>query len=211
MLPEREYKSGVVESVKNSLCISPEKIDLLFDRLKNGLNYSSEEILFLIHHAIEDKMKVLEFDKKERKDGLVLEYGHSVGHAIEMITNGMIYHGEGVAFGMLVMAELGYMKNTISKEEYEMHYSLLRSLGALKTITCICDVEAEDILDQMFYDNKRGYMESVEDEYPVVLLNGLGKCMETNGIKLVNVKRNEICVSIHKVQENLKTVSKRVI
>ncbi len=205
-LPEREYISGVSESVKNSLCISPEKIPVLAEKLSKGLDFSSEEILYLINDAIEDKMKVLKHDRRERKDGLVLEYGHTVGHALEMITKQKIYHGEGVAFGMLVMAELEYMNHTITKEEYEIQYKLLHDLGVFKNLICICDIEADDILNQMLYDNKRGYVNSDEEEFPLVMLNGLGKSIETNGIKITNRKRSEIYVCIQKVQEYLKNI-----
>lgn len=206
-LPEREYISGVVESVKNSLCISPEKIPVLAEKLSKGLDFSSEENLFFIQDAIKDKMKVLKYDRRERIDGLVLEYGHTIGHALEMITKEKIYHGEGVAFGMLVMAELEYSKHTISREEYEIHYQLLSDLGVFKNLRNICDLEEEDILNQMLYDNKRGYITSEEDEVPLVMLNGLGKSIETNGIKVVNMKRNDIYACIKKVQEYVRDIN----
>ena len=79
--------------VKNILCITPhlkEKFNELFD---NGVKFTKEELMSIIEMSIEAKQKVLKSDEKERNDGIALEYGHTVGHALEMLSGGRLNHG----------------------------------------------------------------------------------------------------------------------
>lgn len=97
-LPERQFSNGLAEAVKMSLTFDRELFEL-FE--KEDAVENIEEILF---RAIEIKRKVVEQDEKEAGLRMVLNFGHTIGHAVESEEelNGL-FHGECVALGMIPM------------------------------------------------------------------------------------------------------------
>ncbi|WDV44738.1 3-dehydroquinate synthase [Clostridiaceae bacterium M8S5] len=201
-LSTRDYKSGIVELVKNLLVIIPEEIESFIKLTKNGLLYNYEELELIIELSIRAKTKVLKKDMTERKDGLVLEYGHTVGHAVEFLSNGKFKHGECVAYGMLVNAEISSALGKISEDEVAMHYKLLEQIDVVKQIYKIKEYPINKIMQLIENDNKRGYI--VNNELiPIVLLDKLGKSSQTNGYNLTFVSKEDIVNSICKVNKYL--------
>ena len=96
-LSPRQFNSGLAEVIKMAATLDKE----LFEMLEGGNFY--ENIDEIIARAVDIKRRVVEAD--EREDGLrrVLNFGHTVGHAIESEKNMTLYHGECVALGMLPM------------------------------------------------------------------------------------------------------------
>lgn len=94
-LDDRIFDEGVAEIIKMAATSSKELFEYLenIDDIKNHL----EEI---IYQAIKIKASVIEKDEKETNLRRVLNFGHTLGHAIEAKSNGGIYHGEAVAIGM---------------------------------------------------------------------------------------------------------------
>ncbi|RCX11134.1 3-dehydroquinate synthase [Anaerobacterium chartisolvens] len=181
-LPEREIVSGLCEVVKNSLTILPDSIDGIFDTLNKNSDYSKEDYLYFVDLSIKAKTHVMRDDPYEKHDALILEYGHTIGHAIELSTNGAITHGEAVGLGMLCAAEISRELGYLSKDDVELHKVLLEKAGAPVKIPGYLKPEA--ILSIMKFDNKRGYLSSQKGIFHMVLLEKIGKPL-FNGEKIL--------------------------
>lgn len=97
-LSERHFSNGLAEAVKMSLTFDEE----LFRLFENG--NAHENIETIIEHSVKSKRDVVEKDEKEAGLRKVLNFGHTMGHAIESVEElGGLYHGECVALGMLPM------------------------------------------------------------------------------------------------------------
>lgn len=96
-LPERQVANGLAEAVKMSLTSDAK----LFEAFEAG--YEEEKLYDLITGAIAIKKMVVEEDVKEKGLRKVLNFGHTIGHGIEMSSDGQYLHGECVGVGMLMM------------------------------------------------------------------------------------------------------------
>jgi 3-dehydroquinate synthase/2-deoxy-scyllo-inosose synthase len=111
-------------------------------------------------------------DALEKHDAVVLEYGHSVGHALEMASHGRIPHGLAIGIGMIVEATISNKLGLLSRADLNAHYELLQKNGAPTSIPPAYGVE--ELLEIMEKDNKRGYLPFVPGSYDIVLLKQLG-------------------------------------
>ncbi|MBE6881762.1 MAG: 3-dehydroquinate synthase [Ruminococcaceae bacterium] len=97
-LSERHFSNGLAEAVKMSLCFDKELFEL-FEKAD-----ARENIETIIERSVKTKAAVVEQDEKESGLRKVLNFGHTIGHAIESTEElGGLYHGECVALGMLPM------------------------------------------------------------------------------------------------------------
>lgn len=107
-LPQRQLHAGLVEAIKMGATSSRD----LFDLIKNSENLQ-ENLHLIIEKSLSIKRDVVEKDTKETGLRKVLNFGHTVGHAIESAMNGELLHGECVGIGML------YCSSKQAREEIE--------------------------------------------------------------------------------------------
>lgn len=186
-LSKRDYNAGLVELVKNLVSVIPEHIDEIYEILNDRVEYTFQEFNRFLDLSIQAKCGLLINDMYEKKAGLVFEYGHTVGHAVEFLSQGEIRHGEGVAFGLMVEGEISRELGYLKEEEVDIHYKLLNKIGIINQMTRTDSYSAEEIWSVMRHDNKRGYVDGNEGTVPMVLLKSLGECCMENGnyVKLV--------------------------
>ena len=114
-LPQREFLSGIAEMLKHAI-ISEDKS--LFRQLSEIETPTVENISPLIETSIAIKNNIVLQDPKEKNLRRILNFGHTVGHAIEtwsQTTKAPLLHGEAVALGMLYEIQLAYEKQLISQ------------------------------------------------------------------------------------------------
>ncbi len=112
-LTEDNIRSGSGELTKNAIIFGGEHLAILepiLDRHQAGLKFTEEEMLELMRLGIKAKGSLLRDDPKERTTAIIFEYGHTVGHALEL-TYG-VSHGCAVALGMLAAS---YISNKVHK------------------------------------------------------------------------------------------------
>lgn len=95
-LPARELSAGIAESIKEAVCFDKELFDLIDDKENFDLNAET-----IIEKSLKIKRRVVEEDPTEKGLRAVLNFGHTIGHAIESAKNGLLLHGECVAIGMI--------------------------------------------------------------------------------------------------------------
>jgi 3-dehydroquinate synthase len=99
-LPEREFISGMAEVVKHGIISDP----VLFELCTYGIGYLKENLDGIVKLAMAVKIKIIEEDPYEKGFRAALNLGHTVGHAVELVSQFKLLHGEAVAIGMAVEA-----------------------------------------------------------------------------------------------------------
>ncbi len=100
-LPEKEFKNGVAEIVKSGYLFNSPSLE----RMQKGVSVNDEDLKEIIFNSCESKARVVEKDEKENGFRAVLNFGHTIGHAIEL-SHGLS-HGEAVSIGMVKELQLG--------------------------------------------------------------------------------------------------------
>jgi len=196
-LNPRHIRAGLCELVKNLLAIMPERIADFRTILNPSNHYSDKQLQSFIEFCIDAKVAVMNQDAKEKASGLVLEYGHTIGHALEIVAEGEYLHGECVAFGMLCSARIAGNMGLLSEDEIALHSELLETIGMhiypKKHLLL-------RVIESLQKDNKRGYRQAERNKTPMILLDGLGKLHRHNGHYLTmvpNVMIEQTLLSFH--------------
>ena len=126
----RQRRAGLVEVLKLA-CVRDAELFALVESGWERLLEGKEEVLDpVIAHAVEAKLRVVEADPAEADLRRVLNFGHTVGHALEATdTDGTLLHGEAVAWGMLFALGLSRRRLELSRVEAERVVTLLRELA----------------------------------------------------------------------------------
>ncbi|GKS12686.1 3-dehydroquinate synthase [Paenibacillus chitinolyticus] len=188
--PPRQVKAGMCELVKNMLILENDNLEFTEDDLNSTNVYSPKQLETFINFCISAKMSVLSEDIYEKKKGLIFEYGHTIGHAIELAEQGGITHGEAIAVGMIYAAKIANRMNLLSEHDVSAHYWLLNKIGALQDIPLKSDPDS--IFHYLNHDNKRGYLKLDEDNLGMILLSGVGKPAVYNQSLLTPVRKTLI-------------------
>jgi 3-dehydroquinate synthase len=198
-LPARELRSGFCEAAKNCFAICPSALPALRRTLADGDLTSPETLLWLLEESIAAKTAVTVDDSREQRTGLVLEYGHTVGHAIEIADHRRrggegLSHGEAVALGMVVAARISNARGWLSDAALETHVDVVSELGV--PLRLPGELTVEEVMAVVRADNKRGYLPPLEGSTPFVLLKGLGEPAGDPELPLVHVHRDEILAAL---------------
>ena len=151
-LPIREVKSGLAEVVKYGMIYDQNFLEFLENHTSdfNSLNLNVFEQV--VSTCCKIKSKVVSEDEREQGIRAILNYGHTFGHSIEMLGGySLLNHGEGVAIGMNMAANLSVQKELISPELAVRQLRLLTEIGLPTTIV---NLMATDILKGMYSDKK---------------------------------------------------------
>ncbi len=128
-LPDRDFMAGLGESVKHALVRDPEFLTW-HESLANAIVARQPEVLVeLIARNCEIKAEVVGQDEREQNLRAVLNFGHTVGHAIEHLLEFELRHGECVALGIIVANELACSRGMLNRGLAERVRSLFERLG----------------------------------------------------------------------------------
>ncbi|NFD30079.1 3-dehydroquinate synthase [Clostridium botulinum] len=182
---ERFIRGSFVETVKNGFIYNADFLNKLKSVIKNDFNVNQEGIFNLVKMSIESKLPIMKADPTEKGLAMILEYGHTVGHAIEKLSYGKLSHGESVSIGMMVAARISEKLGYLSKQDVKEHMDIL---SALKTPTKIPpNIKISDIIDRIKLDNKKDI-----NGIRFVVLENIGKCINTDGSYMIKVPFNII-------------------
>lgn len=173
-LDDRAYRAGLVESVKHAMIADAAYFEWLETRLDALLARDSATLESVAERNVTIKARVVEQDIEERGARRILNYGHTVGHAVESASGYRLLHGEAVALGILAAAvmaeELGLADESVRRRAA----ALLGKLGMPARLPR--EINAEALLDIMSRDKK-----ALEARPRFVLLDRLGHALEENG------------------------------
>jgi 3-dehydroquinate synthase len=151
-LPRREFRSGLYEVVKYGMIASRGLFELIARDTKAIFDRDSAALVPAIVESCRIKADVV--TKDERESGLrrILNFGHTVGHALEAVTRYRRYrHGEAIAYGMLAAADLAVARGALSDRERQALAQLIAQLGPLPPLA---DLSIAEVLAAVRRDKK---------------------------------------------------------
>lgn len=196
-LPAASIRSALCETIKNVLGIVPERYNELAGKLRTDARYSKAELTELIELCVAAKSQVMRCDSTEKHEALVLEYGHTVGHAIELVSHGDVPHGFAIGLGLLVAARVSVELGYLDPADEAAHRRLLELNGAPTLMPDGLDLEA--VMDAVRLDNKRGYIPHSDGKCDMVLLDALGRPHHTGESLMTQVDEGVIRSAIQSV------------
>lgn len=195
-LPKAEICAGLCELVKNAIGIHPQHIEEVLTLLQPEARYTPQECQRIFELCFAAKQEVMRADAHEKGPALVLELGHTFGHAWESHTG--LTHGLSVGLGLLVEAQIAANRGWLSSGDIDLITGLLDRNGALTTLPA--DLDTEAILALMRADNKIGYLPHRPGFSVMVLLQRLGQPSLTQGLPLAYVAEAEVRSAIASLQ-----------
>jgi len=127
-LSDRDFSAGLAEVAKCGFISDHKILEILQKNSLPGIRSSAVLTSELIERAVDVKARVVSSDFKESFVREILNYGHTLGHAIEVNSEFSLRHGEAVSIGMVFAAELAGVKGLLSSEIIALHRSILSSL-----------------------------------------------------------------------------------
>ena len=124
-LSDRDFSAGMAEVLKCGFIADPKILALAADHSVASLRKNSDVMTELIHRAVSVKAAVVSLDFKESFAREALNYGHTLGHAIEIYAKYQLRHGEAVAIGLVYAAELAAARGLITAIELDLHRTIL--------------------------------------------------------------------------------------
>lgn len=169
-LPERELKAGLAEVIKYGLIRDPEFFAWLEGNIERLLAGDEEALAYAVRRSCQNKAEVVAADERESGERALLNLGHTFGHAIETgLGYGVWLHGEAVAAGTLIAAELSCRLGWMTGEDVQRIEALFLRAGLPVRGPAM---GAARYLELMRHDKK------VQDgKLRLVLLNAVGKAV----------------------------------
>ena len=176
---KREILGGLAEIIKYGIIWDFDLFEYIENNLHEILNLKENKLKHIIKKSCEIKGKIVSLDEKEENLRSILNFGHTIGHAIEALTGYQKYiHGEAVAIGMVYACKLALDLGYINEKYFERIFSLIQKTGLP---TDYEDLPKENIVEAIKLDKK-----SRESKINFVLPSGFGK------VEVISVKKEEI-------------------
>ena len=168
-LNDRQYFSGFAEVMKHGLIKDASFYEWLIENMYEICDKDTEVLLEMVKRSCEIKKAVVEKDPTEKGDRALLNFGHTLGHAIEKAKNFELTHGECVALGCVAAAFISWKKEMISMEEY---YEIRDMFVPFNLPISIEDIDPAEVIRLTKSDKKAD-----ADKIRFILLKKIGKAV----------------------------------
>ena len=166
-LPQKEYRAGLAEIVKYGVIADAKLFEFLETNYKKVLNLDFECLSHIIETSCAIKANVVEKDERESHYRMILNFGHTFGHAIESLTHySQFIHGEAVSIGMVRAAEISHSMGKCSAEIPRRLEVLLKNLGLPVDMPSL---DAASVVDSLYHDKK-----TMDRKIKFILVNEIG-------------------------------------
>ncbi len=179
-LNKKEVNEGLAEIIKYGVIKDSNLFNYLEDNINNIYDFNDDALIYIVSTSCTIKAEVVEKDEKESNLRKILNFGHTIGHAIEQLSEYKISHGEAISRGMVLE---GQIASKITKWSVDDQIRLMNLFKKADLPTDLPDyMDINDIIDIMKIDKKarRGQIE-------MSLPNKIGEMAEVNsnfGIKI---------------------------
>jgi len=181
-LSEREYRSGLAEVIKYGLCYEPGILDCFEPGTANrrSLDARSPDLLEdLVFKCASIKGRVVAADEDDRGGRLILNYGHTFGHALEAADFGRWSHGEAIAVGMVFASVVSCLEGLAGPDLVDRHRDLFASAG----LPISASFDPQELEKLWLLDKKRGTVQRW------ILLEEIGKPQVRSGVSIENLRK----------------------
>lgn len=153
-LPIREYRAGLAEVIKYGIIFDAKLFEQLEQELPKLLERESKQLTAIIARCCEIKAEVVRQDETESGLRAILNFGHTIGHALEAVSNyGKYLHGEAISIGQVAASELSTRLAGLPETDAHRIAILLRRAG-LPTELKLTALQREKVLAAMKLDKK---------------------------------------------------------
>ncbi|WP_404790063.1 3-dehydroquinate synthase [Altericista sp. CCNU0014] len=154
-LPTREFRAGMAEVIKYGVIWDADLFEQLDDtpRIDQPRYLAPEMLMDILRRSCQAKADVVSQDEKELGLRAILNYGHTIGHAIESLTQYRLFnHGEAVGLGMIAVGDIAVQLGLWSKDCRDRQYRLIRKAGLPTQLPA--SFESEAVLEMLTADKK---------------------------------------------------------
>lgn len=169
---------GLSEVIKHALGQDRDYLQFLLDY--EGDIRDPDFLEAVVRRNIELKCALMAVDPKEFREGMVLQYGHTVGHPIEFLSGYALNHGQSVGIGMMVAVRVSRLLGGCTDEDVALHLHVIQKYGLPTRIPA--NIAVDDILAMMRY-NKRYLSEGTR----MALIDGPGSMWSVDGDYVIPV------------------------
>lgn len=188
-LDDRQYRAGLVESVKHAAIADAEYFAYLESHADALLSRNYSILEYIAYENCRIKAAVVAEDPTEKNKRRILNYGHTIGHAVESSSGFLLLHGEAVAIGMIAAGMLEEKMGLANDDRLSRIRRLLEKLGQPMRIPK--EMSAESLMDLLKHDKK------AMSQWPrFVLLESLGSCLCKGGQWAHDVKTEHVTTVI---------------
>lgn len=189
-LPKRELANGVVEIIKHGLIASCRLFEVLEKNASQFLNLDPMILETTIFENCRIKKEIVEEDERENGKRHLLNFGHTIGHALEQLTNYSISHGEAVAIGILVESYMSLKLGVLDQNSFDR----IKNIFVEYTLPLKLPIplSAETILNAMVLDKK-----SLKGCPRFVMINAIGSPRSYDGTYCTHVEDSLIKQALH--------------
>ena len=151
-LPVEEFRAGMAEIIKYGVIEDPKLFDYLDNHAEKIMALDTECLEYIIETSCAIKAKVVERDERESNYRMVLNFGHTLGHAVEALTHySQFKHGEAVAIGMVYAAKLSHHLGKCPEKTVTRISALVEKYGLPSSLP---DFPAGDYIETLYRDKK---------------------------------------------------------
>ena len=150
-LPHRDIVSGMAEVIKHGFIRDADFFDYIDYNTKKIFEFDENVLQYIAKTNCSIKGKVVEQDEKESGLRAILNFGHTIGHAIESVSNFELMHGECIALGMVGAFKMSEQLGMVREELVLKATSTLEKIGLPTKMT---GIDVEKVYNQMFFDKK---------------------------------------------------------
>lgn len=176
--PPRQVYAALVEYCKNALILGKEHYSTALatlERIQKSPSCLFEELPGILRDSLKQKFIIAELDPHEGGEGLILEYGHTAGHALEQISEGSLFHGEAVWHGMHVAGRIAQLLGVFSKEDLKKQQELLNLIPNIPNLAdTVPHLGPKRWLQGIHKDNKK-----IDAGFHWILLSAVGRIHRT--------------------------------
>jgi len=166
-LPERELSNGLAEVVKYGLIEGESLFGYLEENMDMALGRDGAVLEEIVERSCKIKQGIVQVDERETGLRRILNLGHTVGHALESVSDYKISHGEGVAIGLLAALRLSELRHGLPRSVRTRVQSMLEAANL--PVVFPADIDTADVVMRTWADKKRE-----GDKVNFVLLKDLG-------------------------------------
>jgi len=171
-LPKEELSNGMAEVIKHAAIKDKGFFDFLEKNIDGAMSLNAAVLGNILEKNVRIKASVVEADEKESDLRRILNYGHTIGHAVETVTDFKIKHGQAVAIGMVAAAKISERLGFLREEDVNQLELLLHEAGLSVRMPEFNRDEKEKLLNVISHDKK-----IVDDKIMFVLLKSLGNAI----------------------------------
>jgi 3-dehydroquinate synthase len=186
-LPRREFRAGLYEVIKYGVISEPSLLDHVRTSTTAIFNRDGAAIAPLVSASCRIKAQVVSADERESGPRRILNFGHTIGHALEAVTKYKQFrHGEAIGYGMLAALSIGVSRGITPRSLYQEIEELINHLGPLPSVA---DISAKEVFAAIGRDKK-----VVDGTLHFIAASDRGKTIE-----LTDVTEKEIRVALKKI------------